>query len=525
MICQFLLVSLILSGCFLQAAESEKVSAWDKAVSDPTAAHLARPSQIQYDWQEMELQLFVQIDPATHQGIEYDNGSTPMEELTFENLDVNEWCEIAKSFGAGEINFMLAHSGGFCMWPTETTDYHIGNTPYKDGKGDVVKEFAEACKKHGLKTGFFIWSPLSKEEQGYYGGYWTHGSDDTPVKNGKEASKITATRLKELQERMGSEDVVEIWLDLPRFLTLGKEIKEYFPNAVVQGVGCPDPLPTIRWPGTESGTVSYPCWSTVNKSKLGGTEVLSNGRPAPGNHNDNENQSQAADDPDGDYWAPHQADSPLHSRLSGSSHFWHWRKGAAECRYTVEDLMNMYEKSIGRNACLILNCAPMKDGKVHPDDIKRYKEFGDEIKHRFGRPLAVVEQVHGNEVVLDLGGMKTIDYTDLWEDYRYGHRIRGYVIEGFDGKKWIKIANGTAVGRRKIDPIKPVTVSKVRVRFTKNVGTPLIRKFQVHAGKVDPDSRISSKIKSSTDHISGLFPAENACDGDTNSYWVSAEGD
>ena len=121
--CKLLLVGLFLfiaGGVLMAKAESSTsaVLTWDKAIADPAAAHLARPSKVQYDWQEMELQLFVQIDPATHQHSEYDNGSTPMEELTFEKLDVNEWCEIAKSFGAKEINFMLAHSGGFCMWPT-----------------------------------------------------------------------------------------------------------------------------------------------------------------------------------------------------------------------------------------------------------------------------------------------------------------------------------------------------------------------------------------------------------------------
>lgn len=122
----------------------------------------------------------------------------------------------------------------------------------------------------------------------------------------------------------------------------------------------------------------------------------------------------------------------------------------------------------------------MKDGSIHPDDKKRYKEFGDEINRRFGHPLAVIEQVPSYEAVLDLGSMKTIDYTDLWEDYRYGHRIRKYVIEGFDGKEWFELSSGTAVGRRKIDPLEDVKVSKIRVLITKSVGTPLVRKFQVH---------------------------------------------
>ncbi len=109
------LLVLVLSACGT-GTEKQKQIEWDNAVDDPAAAHLARPSKVQYDWQEMERAMFIQLDPATHQGIEYDNGTTPMEELTFEKLDVSEWCEVAKSWGAKEVNFMLAHSGGFCMW-------------------------------------------------------------------------------------------------------------------------------------------------------------------------------------------------------------------------------------------------------------------------------------------------------------------------------------------------------------------------------------------------------------------------
>ena len=484
---------------------------WEQAVADPEAAHLARPSKVQYDWQEMERAMFIQLDPATHQHREYDNGSTPMEELTFEKLDVNEWCEVAKSWGAREVNFMLEHSGGFCMWPTETTKYHIGNTPYKNGKGDVVKEFAEACRRHGLKAGFYMWSPRSPEQQQYLN-FWTHGSVDTPVKNAKESSALTARRLREIHERLGNDLVTEIWLDLvPRLLTVGKEVEELFPNAVIMAPACRDPLPTIRWPGTETGTVKDPCWSTLNKASISHANKTTV-------QQDSDAQTQAADDPDGDYWAPHQADTPLHH------HYWHMRPGALKNRKSVEQLMDVYEKSVGRNSFIILNCAPMKDGSIHPDDKKRYKEFGDEIERRFGHPLAVVEQVPGNEVVLDLGGMKTIDYADLWEDYRYGHRIREYVVEGFDGEEWFELESGTAVGRRKIDPFPPETVSKVRVRITKSVGTPLIRKFQVHFGNVKKTQRAGvRRVSASSEHETKIFPPKYAIDGNPGTYWVSDE--
>lgn len=443
---------------------------WSAAVNDPAAAGLARPSMVQYDWQEQERAMFIQLDPATIQQGEYDNGSTPLKEIRFEKLDVNEWCVAAKAWGAKEIVFMLAHSGGFCMWPSKTTDYHIGNTSYHGGGGDVVKEFAAACRVHQLHAGFYFWMPRPTSA-GRALNTVSYDAALDKVKTLDQAKAVFRDRFNEIMDRLGADMVTEIWIDQPIMASIGKDIATRAPHAVVQAIGCRDPYPTIRWPGTEHGMVSDPCWSTLKRSSIE--------KVAPDQFTADSHQVQSADDPDGDYWAPHQADVPLHDK------FWHMRPDALNHRRTVAQLMECYEKSVGRNSFLILNCAPQADGSVHPDDLKRYQEFGAEIQHRFGHPLAVVEHVAGREVDLDLGGSKEPGYTDLWEDYRYGHRIREYIIEGFDGKKWVMLSRGTAVGRRKIDACPSMAISHVRVRVTKSVGTPLIRKFQVHPRVTD----------------------------------------
>lgn len=447
------------------AAEKSNDS-WTAALTDPAAVKLARPTKVQYDWQEQERAIFIQLDPATIQQGEYDNGTTPLKEIRFEKLDVNEWCKAAKSWGAKEIVFMLAHSGGFCMWPSKTTEYHIGNTSYKNGNGDVVKEFAVACRKHQINAGFYFWMPRPISE----------GKDSNTVaytaldkvRTWEEASTVFQTRFHEIMDRLGPDLVREIWIDQPIRASIGKDIAARAPYAVVQAVGCQDPYPTIRWPGNESGTVRDPCWSTLQRSKI---ETKSTNQ-----FEADANQTVEADDPDGDYWAPHEADVPLHDK------FWHMRPDALNHRRSVAQLMDCYEKSVGRNSFLILNCAPQADGSVHPHDMKRYQEFGAEIDRRFGHPLAVIQQMPGYELILELGSQKEIGYTDLWEDYRYGHRIREYIIDGFNGKEWTPLSRGSAVGRRKIDPCSSPPVTKVRVRITKSVGTPLIRKFQVHSG-------------------------------------------
>lgn len=444
-----------------------KQAKWEKAIKEPEAAHLARPTQTQFDWQERELAMFIQLDPATIQEGEYDDGTTKMEDIRFENLDTEQWCQAAKSFGAKEIVFMLAHSGGFCMWPSSTTEYHIGNTPYKGGNGDVVTEFAESCRKNDIKAGFYLWAPHPSNE-----GETRNTVDYTKidkVTTREESNQMLKVRFNEIMDRLGSDLVTEIWIDQPIKASIGKEIAERAPHAVIAAVGCIDPYPTIRWPGTETGTVSDPCWSTISKEQMG--------KRFETQFEADRNQAQEGDDPDGDYWAPHEADTQLHHGC------WHMRPSALQNRKSVEELMDCYIKSVGRNSFLILNGAPMADGSIHPDDMIRYKEFGDEIQRRFGSPIAVTENIPDNEVILELDQPSAIGYTDLSEAYQYGQRIREYKIEGLDSEtnQWTTIAEGTSVGKRKIDPIDTPTIfSKVRVTINSSVGTPLIRKFQIH---------------------------------------------
>ena len=438
--------------------------AWDKAVADPSAAKLARPSKIQYDWQEMERTMFIQLDPGTIQGVEYDKFTTPLSKMTFEKLDVDEWCEIAKSWGAKQINYMATHSGQFCWWPSKTTDYHIGNTPYKGGKGDVLKEMEEACRRHGLKLGIYLFPDDPK-----YGSNGA-GGRTRDAKKQQEYNALYRQRVVEALSRCAPDIVNEFWNDGGMVVPLGDLLAKYAPNAVVfQGK---DPMPTIRWPGTELGKVRDPNWSAVKFKDLA-TGVA----------------TQKHDDPDGDCWAPNEADTPFHNT------HWHWKPACEFQRKGLDQLMDTYIKSVGRNSLLLLNCAPRTDGSVSPGDKAAYKAFGAEIERRFGHPLAVAANVAGTEVVLDLGGSKKVDYSDLWEDYRYGHRIRQYVVEGFQDEKgqWIELSHGTAVGRRKIDPFPAQEVSKIRVRIIQSVGTPLIRKFQVHFGKA---TMVASKAQS-----------------------------
>jgi alpha-L-fucosidase len=142
--------------------------------------------------------------------------------------------------------------------------------------------------------------------------------------------------------------------------------------------------------------------------------------------------------------------------------------------------MDIYSRSVGYGAVLLLNSSPNTDGVIPEGDVKVYREFGETIEKQFGHPVAVLENKTGTTIEMDLPAGARVNCSDLWEDYRQGHRIRAYVVEGLVDGQWIELRKGTAVGRRKLDFFEESRAAKVRVRVTESVGTPLIRRWAMH---------------------------------------------
>ena len=149
-----IVLTLVFISC--NSGNKQKITL-QEAINDPEAAHLARPSQAQYEYQECERIMFVHLSPATWQGVEWDRETTPLKDINPKQLDTDQWVKAAKSFGAKTILYVAKHVGGFCWWQTKTSEYSIKNTPYKGGKGDVLNELIESCKKNGLQMGIYIY--------------------------------------------------------------------------------------------------------------------------------------------------------------------------------------------------------------------------------------------------------------------------------------------------------------------------------------------------------------------------------
>ena len=407
---------------------------------------LAMPSDVQYKWHEQERIMFVAIDPATWQGREYDNHSIPLSRINPEKLNTDHWCEAALLWGAKEILFVAKHTGGFCWWQTETSDYSIKNTPFRNGKGDVLKELSESCKKYNLNLGIYVYPG----DDTWGAGIGSGGRTSDPSKQ-EAYNKVFRQQLVEVLTKYGP--VTEVWFDGSCVIMIDDILEKYTSDAAIfQGTKA-----NIRWPGTETGILYYPAWNSLKKSALA-TGIA----------------TQYDDDPDGDAWAPLEADVTLYN------HNWFWSPANELKRRSVDELMNIYYKSSGHGGVLLLNSTPDTTGLIPAGDMELYKEFGNEIKRRFDNPLKSIKNKRGTFFEIKLDHPSELNHVILMEDYRQGHRIREYMIEGFDGTEWKFLVSGTAIGRMKIDHFPTVRVSKVRVIITKNVNQPLIRSISIY---------------------------------------------
>jgi len=242
------------------------------------SAPRALPTRDQIAWQDLEIGMFVHFAPNTWQDRESDTLQTPLSEINPAKLDTDQWARTALSFGAKYIVFVAKHQGGFCMWQTDTTDYSIKNTAWRDGKGDILADVAASCKKFGLKLGVYVCPRDDKH------GAKTGGLCATPE---LQATYNTMYRQQwtEVLSRYGP--LVECWFDGSSATPVGDLLAKYQPHAMVfQG-----PSATIRWVGNEDGFAPYPLWNGIDRAtaKTGTATALNS-------------------DPGGDTWLPSEVE-------------------------------------------------------------------------------------------------------------------------------------------------------------------------------------------------------------------------
>ncbi len=435
----------LLSVIFLMAffsCRSNKTTEDDLAAAE----QLAKPSEVQYKWHEQERIMFVHFTPGTWRTIKEDRSSVvSVNRMNPTKLSTDQWCETALSWGAEELLFVAKHGDGFCWWQTDS-DYSIRNTPYEDGKGDVLEELSQSCKKYGLNLGVYIYPG----DQQWGAGSGSGGKTADPSKQ-EAYNKVFRDQLTEVLSNYG--DVLEVWFDGSCAIEIGDIFDKYAGNSVIfQGRHA-----TIRWPGTESGKLAYPAWNAVR------CEDLKTGV-----------STQLHGTPDGDCWAPLEADTPLYE------HAWIWSPENIKKRKSIEALMECYYKSAGYGGIFLLNATPDTTGLIPASDVEHYKALGAEIDRRFKNPLNSIENKKGVKTTIKFPAPTLINHVVTMEDYRHGERIRAYSIKGLVNGQWIELTKGQSVGRKKIDYFDEVEVSAVELQIIKHVGTPLIRSMSVY---------------------------------------------
>ena len=450
----------------------------------------ALPSPAQRAWQDLQVGMFIHFAPNTWQEREYDDRSTPLATID-PDIDTDQWVDTAAGLGATYVVLVAKHAGGFCLWQTATTDYSIKSTPWRGGRGDVLADLAASCAHRNLRLGVYL-SPRDDAQ-----GAANAGRCATPERQAAY-DLLCRQQLTELLTRYGP--IVELWLDGSSVVPTGDLVHRHAPDAMVfQG-----PQATIRWVGNEDGFAPYPAWNGLARTDAAtGIATALHG------------------DPDGDVWMPLEVDVSLRRPN------WFWSTQNHVNLLSVDQLLEIYYRSVGRGAQLLLNVTPDRTGHIPAADAARVREFGDEVRRRFGTPLAETSGARAADepgagggglalraLTLQLpNGPRRVDHVVLQEDLAGGERIRAYRIEGLVDGTWTLLGTGSAIGHMRIHPVGPVTASALRVDCTRSAGPPLLRRLAVFDTGAAPPPTWEQPAQLWADDAVGAW-ADGRCDVD-----------
>jgi alpha-L-fucosidase len=410
------------------------------------------PTAQQLEWQELETYAFIHFGLNTFNDMEWGYGDTPPETFNPSDLDCEQWVLTLKACGMKGVILTAKHHDGFCLWPTETTDYSIKNSPYKNGKGDVVGELCEACRKHDMKFGVYL-SPWDRHQASY-------GSDDYV--------KLYHQQIQELVDHYGP--FFEFWFDGANGgdgwyggadETRAIKAEEYYqyekardiiwsqhPNTMIFG----GTVPTLRWIGNEEGRANSTLWSTysLNFDDLNNTRLLATGIP------------------NGNIWLPAEVDVSIRPG---------WFYHENEQPKSLEQLLDIYDHSVGHNANLLLNFPVAPNGRISTADSTRAVEWYQTLQKAFANDLlkglkpttnSVLE--NHQEFVYTFEKPTMLQCLVLQEDITLGQHVERFSVSYYRNGKWLPIETDeemTTIGYKRIIRFKPATMEKLRIRIIK----------------------------------------------------------
>ncbi len=425
-------------------------------VMTATAQNLPKPTPRQLVWQQWETTAFLHFTVNTFTDKEWGDGTESPKIFNPTNFDARKIVQTLKETGFKLVIITAKHHDGFCLWQSKMTEHSVKNSPYKDGKGDIVKELADACKEFGLKFGVYL-SPWDRHEATY----------GTPQYNDHYKAQLT-----ELLTQYGT--ISEVWFDGAKgenakdmtydFDGYWALVRKLQPQAVMFSDAGPD----VRWVGNESGNAGETCWSTLN------TEGM-----APGKADE---KYLNTGDPNGKVWLPAETDVSIRKG-------WFYHENEDKTVKTGRELVNLYYKSTGRNSLLLLNIPPNRQGQFGEQDVASLKEFRSILDETFKDNLAkkktkraltdskmttAIPLSINTPLVIDFKKPMTFDRASIQENIVEGQRIEKALLEYWDGKEWKNIQNFTTVGYKRLLRFESKTTTKVRLTILQAKSTVLL---------------------------------------------------
>ena len=438
------------------------------------------PTKAQVEWQKNEYTMFVHFGPNTFTGAEWGSGKEKAEIFNPTALDCGQWASVAKAAGMRGIILTAKHHDGFCLWPNPVSNHTVAQSPWKDGKGDVLKELSEACRDYDLGFGIYI-SPWDRNDP-HYG---TDEYNDVFVQTLEHALGSYGHVFEQWFDRAcgeGPNGKQQVY-DWPLF---NSTVLKMQPDAIIfsdYGPGC-------RWVGNESGSAGRTCWSTINVNDDFTGPPLSlkdlNVGIKGGNH-----------------WAAAETDVSIRPG-------WFWRESENSKVKSLQHLLKIYYESVGRNSLLLLNVPADSRGLIHEVDSVRLMEFRAALDEIFSVDLSEGAEVDASNVrgcsrrfkpqnllsddydkywavddsvttasfVVTFPEARTFNRVQLQEYIPLGQRVSAFSIDALaeDGS-WQPIARETTIGYKRIVHVPTTTTTAVLVNIEESEACPVLNGF------------------------------------------------
>ena len=450
------------------------------------------PSPAQLRWHEMEQNAFIHFTTNTFTDLEWGFGDEDPAIFNPSSFDADQWITTLKDAGFKGAILTCKHHDGFCLWPSQYTEHDVSASRWKNGKGDVVKEVADACKRHGLKFGVYL-SPWDRNHPEYgrppYIDYYRDQLKEIftlygPVFemwfDGANGGTGYYGGAKEKRTIPGS-----TYYDWPVTMALVREME---PEVLFFS----DAGPGVRWVGNERGVAGETNWNTITPDtlfagKAGTQELLNTGHP------------------DGTHWIPAEVDVSIRPG-------WFYHEKEDSLVKSAEKLFDIYLTSVGRGSTLLLNVPPDKRGLIHDKDVAVLKKWRALLDAAFRDDLALSAEVSASEyrgksdrfapsntndqdpetywttddgtpiasLEVSFDEVREVKYLLIQEYIKLGQRVSAFNVESWKDNSWQPLSSGTTIGYKRILKFNPVQTDKLRITISKSKACPVISNIEIY---------------------------------------------